>query len=82
MEDNKQKLYDIYLNYSYDDLMKLFKNAKTKEEQDFYVTLSNLVLQREAKKVIGKWLWQLIQSLEVLMEQEKHRFINQLIMKK
>ena len=62
--------------------MKLFKNAKTKEEQDFYATLSNLVLQREAKKVIGKQLWQLIQSLEVLMEQEKHRFINQLIMKK
>lgn len=44
MEDNKQKLYDIFLNYYYDDLMKLFKNAKTKEEQDFYVTLSNLVL--------------------------------------
>lgn len=54
VENNKQKLYDIFLNYSYDDLMKLFKAAKTKEEQDFYVTLSNLVLQREAKKVIGK----------------------------
>ena len=32
----------------------LYENAKTKEEQDFYVTLSNLVLQREAKKVRKK----------------------------
>lgn len=54
MDNNKEKLYDIFLNYSYNDLIKLFKNAKTKEEQDFYVTLSNIVLQREAKKVIGK----------------------------
>ena len=54
MEDNKEKLYDIFLSYSYDELMRLFKNAKTKEEQDFYVMLSNMLLQREAKKVIGK----------------------------
>ena len=40
--------------YSYSDLMDLFRKAKTKEEQDFYVMLSNLVLKREAKKVIGK----------------------------
>lgn len=51
--DNK-KLYDSFLNYSYSDLMDLFRKAKTKEEQDFYVMLSNLVLKREAKKVIGK----------------------------
>lgn len=51
--DNKN-LYDTFLNYSYSDLMNLFKKAKTKEEQDFYVMLSNLVLKREAKKVIGK----------------------------
>lgn len=54
MENKEKNLYDIFLNYSYDDLMKLFKNAKSKEEQDFYVTLSNLVLQREAEKVIGR----------------------------
>ena len=53
VNDNK-KLYDIFLNYSYSDLMELFRGAKTKEEQDFYVMLSNLVLKREAKKVIGK----------------------------
>lgn len=34
--------------------MELFRKAKSKEEQDFYILLSNLVLQREAKKVIGK----------------------------
>lgn len=54
MVDDNKKLYDTFLNYSYSDLMDLFKKAKTKEEQDFYVMLSNLVLKREAKKVIGK----------------------------
>ena len=54
MEKCNEKLYDIFLNYSYCDLMDLFRKAKTKEEQDFYVMLSNLVLKREAKKVIGK----------------------------
>ena len=47
-------LYDIFINYSYSQLKELFKNAKTKEEQDFYMTLSNLVLQKEQAKVIGK----------------------------
>jgi len=36
------------------DLKELFKNAKTKEEQDFYITLSNLVLQKEQKRIIGE----------------------------
>ena len=54
-EDNKENnLYDIFLNYSYNELKNLFKNAKTKEEQDFYMTLSNMVLQKEQQKVIGK----------------------------
>ena len=34
--------------------MDLFRKAKIKEEQDFYAILSNLVLKREANKVIGK----------------------------
>lgn len=54
MENYNEQLYDMFLNYSYSDLMELFKKAKTKEEQDFYVMLSNLVLKREAQKVIGK----------------------------
>jgi len=54
MKDDKEKLYDVFLDCTYNDLMNLFKEAKSKEEQDFYVTLSNLVLQREAEKVIGK----------------------------
>lgn len=52
--DNNEKLYDSFFNYSYNDLLELLKKAKTKEEQDFYAMLSNLVLKREAKKVIGK----------------------------
>jgi hypothetical protein len=54
MENKKDKLYDIFLNYSYNELKNLFKSAKTEEEQDFYITLSNIVLQREQQKVIGK----------------------------
>lgn len=54
MGNEKDKLYDIFLNYSYSQLKDLFKNAKTKEEQDFYMALSNIVLQREQAKVIGK----------------------------
>lgn len=54
MENKDINLYDIYMNYSYSQLKELFKKAKTKEEQEFYMTLSNLVLQREQAKVIGK----------------------------
>ena len=52
--DNNKKLYDAFLNYSYGELLDLLKKAKTEEERDFYAMLSNLVLKREAKKVIGK----------------------------
>lgn len=52
MDKSKENLYELFLSYSYDDLMKLFKDAKSKGEQDFYVALPNLVLQREARKVI------------------------------
>lgn len=31
MDNNNEKLYDIFLNYSYSDLMDLFRKAKTKE---------------------------------------------------
>ncbi|CDG00915.1 hypothetical protein [Clostridium chauvoei] len=54
MENKNNNLYDIFLSYSYSQLKELFKNAKTKEEQDFYMTLSNLVLQKEQAKVIGQ----------------------------
>ena len=54
MENKDNNLYDIFVNYSYSESKDLFKKAKTKEEQDFYMTLSNLVLQKEQAKVIGK----------------------------
>lgn len=53
MENKETSLYDIFLNYSYNEIMKLFQKSKTKEEQDFYVNLANMILQREQKKVIG-----------------------------
>lgn len=54
MENKNDNLYESFINYSYSQLKELFKNAKTKEEQDFYMTLSNLVLQKEQAKVIGE----------------------------
>lgn len=54
MENKENSLYDIFLNYSYSQLKEMFKNAKTKDEQDFYMALANLVLQKEQKKVIGR----------------------------
>lgn len=59
LEENKMNkedinLYDIFNQYSYSQLKEMFKKAKTKDEQDFYMTLSNLVLQKEQAKVIGK----------------------------
>ncbi|GAA0783089.1 hypothetical protein [Hathewaya limosa] len=54
MKDKENNLYNIFLSYSYSELKALFKNAKTKEEQDFYMILSNLVLQKEQAKLLGK----------------------------
>lgn len=45
-------LYDQFLKYLYSELKELFDNAKTKEEQDFYMNLANLVLQREQRRII------------------------------
>ena len=42
-------LYDEFLKFSYWDLKELFEKAKTKEEQDFYMALSNMVLQKSKK---------------------------------
>lgn len=47
-------LYQIFKTYSYSDLKKLFENAKTKDEQDFYMKLANLVLQKEQLRVISE----------------------------
>ena len=54
MVNKNVNLYDIFINYSYSQLKELFKSAKTKEEQDFYMTLANWVLQKEQAKVIGE----------------------------
>ena len=45
-----------YINkkYSYSQVQKLLKEAKTKDEQDFYMALSNIVLQKQQSKIIGK----------------------------
>ena len=52
--NEQNNLYNQFLKYSYADLKELFKKAETKEEQDFYITLSEIVLQRQQERVIGK----------------------------
>ena len=52
--NEQNNLYDQFLKYSYIDLKELFKKSKTKEEQDFYIALSDIVLQKEQERVIGK----------------------------
>lgn len=54
MESNKENinLYNQFLKYSYSELKELFNQSKTKEEQDFYMSMANLVLQREQRRVI------------------------------
>lgn len=52
--NSEKTLYDQFLKYTYKDLNELFKNAKSKEEQDFYNTLADMLLQKEQGKVIGK----------------------------
>lgn len=54
INEQNNNLYEQFLKYSYADLKELFKKAKTKEEQDFYISLSDLVLQREQERVLGK----------------------------
>jgi hypothetical protein len=52
--DRNNDLYNMFKKYSYSELKELFRNAKTKDEQDFYMTLSNFLLQEKQAKVIGK----------------------------
>ena len=47
-------LYQEFKRYSYEELQSFFKNSKTKEEQDFYMTLANLLLKNKFKKVIER----------------------------
>lgn len=47
-------VYMSSFKISYTDFIELFKKVKTKEEQEFYIVLSNIVLQREQERVIGK----------------------------
>lgn len=48
----RNNLYQEFIGYSYEELQELFKESKTKEEQDFYMTLANLLLKKKQKQVI------------------------------
>lgn len=54
MDKKSNNLYDMFKQYSYSQLKELFRNAKTKDEQDFYMMLSNFLLQEKQRKVIGE----------------------------
>lgn len=52
LKKDNVNLYNQFLKYSYTELKELFDKAQTKEEQDFYMNMANLVLQREQRRVI------------------------------
>ncbi|MGL4989656.1 MAG: hypothetical protein ACRC57_00605 [Sarcina sp.] len=54
MTDKKLELYDMFLSYTYKDIMQLLRKANNKEEKDFYANISNMILQKEQEKVIGE----------------------------
>ncbi|MGL4655576.1 MAG: hypothetical protein ACRCWM_06820 [Sarcina sp.] len=54
MDNKKLELYDLFLSCTYNDAMALFRSAKTKEEKDFYAMISDMILQREQKRVMGE----------------------------
>ena len=39
MEKKEENLYELFQKYSYTELKQLFKEAKTKDEQDFYINI-------------------------------------------
>lgn len=45
----KFNLYNKFLKYNHNELQELFKMSTTNEEQDFYMALFNLKLQKEQK---------------------------------
>ena len=45
------ELYKIFQRYSYSQLQELFKKSQTKEEQEFYMSLSNILLQKQQSKI-------------------------------
>ena len=54
MSNKKLELYDIFLSYTYKEVMELLRKANNKEEKDFYANISNIILQKEQEKVIGE----------------------------
>ncbi|MGL5574582.1 MAG: hypothetical protein ACRDCW_03395 [Sarcina sp.] len=54
MDNKKLELYDLFLSYTYSDVMILFRNAKSKEEKDFYAKISDMILQKEQKRIMGE----------------------------
>lgn len=47
-------LYKEYKKYSYSELKECFYNAKSKDEQDFYIALSNFLLQKAQEELLKK----------------------------
>lgn len=46
-------LYENSVSCPYNLLKKLFKNSELREDQDFYMKLSNMVLQKEQSKILS-----------------------------
>ena len=51
---NPETLYEDSIQCSYSYLKNLFNDSKTKEEQDFYMNLLNVVFQKRQSELINK----------------------------
>ena len=51
---DQETLYEDSVHCSYSYLKNLFNDSKTKEEQDFYMNLLNVVLQKRQSELINK----------------------------
>ena len=51
---DQETLYEDSVHCSYSYLKNLFNDSKTKEEQYFYMKLSNVVLQKRQSELINK----------------------------
>ena len=49
-----ETLYENSIHCSYSYLKNLFNDSETKEEQDFYMNLSNVLLQKRQSELINK----------------------------
>ena len=53
----EKSLYDFIMNLKKSDIEELLKSAKTKEEEEFYYKLQELILRIQQEKLIAEGIF-------------------------